>query len=508
MKGPHKLVKLFVLVVGIFALIGYAACLPCQAAKCTKCEECPEIATKYTTSSITYPTESKLVLEKTYPEIITLGKEYTYTIKVINPTNVPLMGVKVTEVIPSGFSFISSEPAVAGEEGDKTVWNLGTLEAGKSSVIKVTGKAAAKQDLPCCTAAEYYSQGALCMETKVVEPGLTVAVRSAQQTTACETIPLVYTVKNIGDTAICNVVLTGGLPTGVTTGKGESVITSALGTLKPGETKEVKAIAQAKQTGSYSFTANARSQAAGIEASAVPSSTLVNQPKLLVNVTSNTATTYVGRPMNFTVSVQNVGDTVSKNTVLEAVLSSNARVESASGNGSVSGRTIRWNIGDLEAGASKEYDLKLLGGDSGSAMVEASVSGACAEMADASASTEIKGIPALLIEVIDIYDPIEVGANETYQIVVTNQGSATAHNIKLVAELEGMTFVSGRGPTAVSGMGETVNIMPLAALEPKNNATWDIVVTGVKAGDLRFKVIMTGDDLTRSVEETESTHVY
>lgn len=507
MHKPYRLFKFFVLFVAVFAFVGCAMCQTCQAAKCKKCDECPEVAAKYATASISYPTESKLLLEKNYPELITLGKEYEYTITATNLTDLQLTDVKVIEVMPDAFTLISSEPAVTTTEGAKTIWNLGALPAKKSATIKVMGKAAAKQDLPSCTSAEYNVYAALCLETKVVQPGLAVSVRAPEQVTACETIPLVYTVKNTGDSAICNVVLTGDLPSGVTTTKGQGVITESIGTLKAGEVQEVKAVVQAKEPGSYAFGANARSEKAQLEVSAASVSTAVVKPRLSVNVTSNTATTYVGRPMNFTVSVQNVGNCVSENTVLEAVIPANARLSEAAG-GAASGRTVRWNIGALEAGASKEYNLQLLGGDSGSAMVEASATGLCADAATSSASTEIKGIPALLIEVIDIYDPIEVGANETYQIVVTNQGSATAHNIKLVAELEGMTFVSGNGPTNVSAMGDTVNIEPLATLAPKANATWNVIVTGVKAGDLRFKVIMTGDDLTRSVEETESTHVY
>ncbi len=35
-----------------------------------------------------------------------------------------------------------------------------------------------------------------------------------------------------------------------------------------------------------------------------------------------------------------------------------------------------------------------------------------------------------------------------------------------------------------------------------------IVVAAVKPGDVRFKVVMNVDQLTRPVEETESTHLY
>ena len=49
---------------------------------------------------------------------------------------------------------------------------------------------------------------------------------------------------------------------------------------------------------------------------------------------------------------------------------------------------------------------------------------------------------------------------------------------------------------------------PLAKPAPKAKAEWRVVVKAVKAGDVRFKVTMNTDQLTRPVEETESTNLY
>lgn len=58
----------------------------------------------------------------------------------------------------------------------------------------------------------------------------------------------------------------------------------------------------------------------------------------------------------------------------------------------------------------------------------------CAE-ADAETTTEVVGIPAILLEVVDNDDPIEVGANETYDIIVINQGSAEGTNIAITCTI-------------------------------------------------------------------------
>jgi hypothetical protein len=53
-----------------------------------------------------------------------------------------------------------------------------------------------------------------------------------------------------------------------------------------------------------------------------------------------------------------------------------------------------------------------------------------------------------------------------------------------------------------------VKFFPLSSLEPKARAAWRVVVAAVKPGDVRFKAVMNVDQLTRPVEETESTHIY
>ena len=114
---------------------------------------------------------------------------------------------------------------------------------------------------------------------------------------------------------------------------------------------------------------------------------------------------------------------------------------------------------------------------------------------------------------IDLEDPIKVGDQETYRITVTNQGSATDTNIKIVCTLEkNMTFVKvGVGsPTnaSVSANGRTVTFEPLAALGAKQKKVWTLIVKVVSEGDVRFGVKMDSDQLGRPVSETEATTLY
>ena len=92
---------------------------------------------------------------------------------------------------------------------------------------------------------------------------------------------------------------------------------------------------------------------------------------------------------------------------------------------------------------------------------------------------------------------------------MTNQGTANSTNIRVVCTLEDtMDAVSAVGATRGSVAGKVISFEPLPSLAPRTKATWKVVVKAVGAGDARFKVAMTSDQIQRPVDETEATHFY
>jgi len=102
-----------------------------------------------------------------------------------------------------------------------------------------------------------------------------------------------------------------------------------------------------------------------------------------------------------------------------------------------------------------------------------------------------------------------LGSYETYVITATNQGATASTNVSIVCMLEdNVEYYSSGGPTAATARGGAVTFAPLPSLAPQQKATWRVVVKAVRAGDVRFKVVMNTDQLQRSVEESESTEMY
>ena len=66
----------------------------------------------------------------------------------------------------------------------------------------------------------------------------------------------------------------------------------------------------------------------------------------------------------------------------------------------------------------------------------ATVRATCIDPVSAAAQTTVRGIRAVLLEVIDVEDSIEVGSYETYVVRTTNQGTRAGTNMSIVCLLE------------------------------------------------------------------------
>jgi uncharacterized repeat protein (TIGR01451 family) len=175
------------------------------------------------------------------------------------------------------------------------------------------------------------------------------------------------------------------------------------------------------------------------------------------------------------------------------------------------GRTV-WNFDALPPGATKTVSHTLKAVSSGAAESRIEASATCAEGAAAaslSETMEIEGVAALLLEVIDVDDPIEIGNEVMYEIRVTNQGTSDTKGIRLLATLPPqMSYVKLEGPTEASVDGQTIRFGLIQSLAPKKQAVYQLKAKAEKAGDVRFNVKMTIEGSEVPVQESESTFLY
>jgi len=234
----------------------------------------------------------------------------------------------------------------------------------------------------------------------------------------------------------------------------------------------------------------------------------VHQPVLAITKTGPDRL-FLGRPGTYQITVTNKGDAPAVDTIVEDTIPEGVQGVKASSGGSLSGSKIVWQLGTLAINASKTVSVTYTPSKGGTYTNVASAAAVCADAVTATVRTGVEGIAAVLLEVVDVEDPIEVGAQETYIVTATNQGSAPDHNVQITCVLEdAQEYVSSDGPTRATAEGRTIRFAPLSVLPVGQKATWKVVVRALQAGDIRFQTIMNTQELGRSVEETEATRQY
>lgn len=337
-------------------------------------------------------------------------------------------------------------------------------------------------------------------------PRIALAMTAPAEARICDPIEMRLKVRNPGAVPLSQVRVINALPAALRGPEGQSSLVFEAGQLQPGESKEFSFEVSATSLGPLENTAQAIA-AEGVSAEA-RAQLVVRQPVLVINCQAPEEV-FAGRPIEVCLSIKNQGDAPEHKVIATLNLPPGAQIGTVSEGGTASATRVIWELGELKADESRQACATFALAEPGSAPLNPSARGACAEAVEVLCGTQVIGIPAILLEVIDLDDPIEVGSDQTYEIKVINQGSAPATNIKFVCRIEStQEFVSGTGPTSVKAEEGVIMIEPLPLLAPKAETTWRVVVRALAAGDVRFAIDLTSDQVDRPVQETEATQQY
>jgi uncharacterized repeat protein (TIGR01451 family) len=457
--------------------------------------------------SRTYPwPECGIVqLDKIMPKEVGLNKPFNYTIKITNLTDTMLNGIVVTEEIQNHFKYINSNPT-ATQKGNMLIWEINSLGSKASNQITISGMADYAEPLRNCTTVQTPVIPA-CAVVDVVEPRLKLSKTAPEEVLLCDLITVKYIVSNAGSGNIPNVRIIDSLPPGLRTTDGKGDLVFEAGTLGAGQTREFTIDLRPTRTGTYTSKAVAQSTT-DLKAESFETTTVVSLPVLSISKTGPEKL-YIGRPVTYEITVTNTSDVPARDAVVEDTIPEGMTSVKATAGAKLSASKLVWEIGTLAPKSSESLRISYVPTKPGALVNDATASAYCAEPVTASVRTYVTGIPAVMLEVVDIEDPVRIGNRASYMISVTNQGSATSTNIRIACILEdNVEYVSSAGATAGSLVGDTVRFLPLGSLAPQDKAVWRVVVSAVRPGDVRFKVIMNSDELTRPVEESEATHLY
>ncbi len=452
-------------------------------------------------------TEPIVRVDKIMPEEVEVNEPFDYVITITNLIDATLPDIVVTEEISTGFVVTKTTPKPTEERPGRLVWQIESLGPNASRDIIISGVATERKSLKHLTTVVTRLM-AVSAKVRVVEPVLELLLEMPELASVGDRVPVKLVLKNVGTGAARDVNVVDTLPEGLETISGDDEILLEAGTIAAGESREFSTELVAKKAGEYVHKAVA-SSVTGLKAESAAVSLTATQPVLAITKIGPERQ-YVGRYANYEMTVANRSGVPAKNVVVEASIPSGVTSIRATRGAKLTGaKKIVWKLGTLSPDASRKLNVSYKPGKDGMLTSEATVTARGAEPVSASVETSVTGISAIMLEVVDADDPVEVGGRSTYVITVTNQGSAAATNVGISCTMEeNVQHVYSAGPTSSSVKKSTVKFVPLASLEPGAKASWRVIVSAVKAGDTLFKVSMTSDQLPRAVEEAEATHVF
>lgn len=443
--------------------------------------------------------EDNLVgISKTGPHATSLNTPYTYVIDIKAFSKAGK--VVVTDELPDSLEYVSSQPE-ASVEGSVLTWNVGDLEAWEHRQFTVTVKPTKEGQHQSCAMISALPKA--CLISTVREAALSISKTGPASAIKGDVVPYTITVSNTGTQDARNVTVVDENPDAMSLAAGSS-LTYNLGDIAPQNSKSITVYLNADQTGTHTNKATASSS--NTPSVSDTAETVVHERIISIKKTG-TKTQFLGKKADYTITVKNEGDVDLTRVVVSDVAPHGTVILEAPG-ASVEGQVATWVIDELPVGVHKNFSLTLTSRTHGELVNHASVNTSEGLYATANAPTLWKGYPALLVEVIDTQDPVLVGEMTSYIIRVFNQGSATASDVSVIADVPAeMTFVSAAGSEFTQN-GNSVKFKAIPSLEAGASVQYTLDVKAKSTGDARIFVKLNSKMLKNAVTEEESTQVY
>jgi uncharacterized repeat protein (TIGR01451 family) len=450
--------------------------------------------------------EPSVSLEWIGPPTAKLGQPVTYQIIVKNTSAIPVQNVTVRNRIPAGVTVQQTEPRAINEL-NTLIWEVGTMQPRQEKRIDLQLLPEARGDLACQAFVSF--TGMSQARIRVREPKLQLKIAGPDKVLLGDAAPFSLTVTNPGDGSADQVKIRAALSDGLEHTRGRTV-EFELGNLGPNESRSVQLVCTTKTGGPQTCEAMAIAEG-GLKAQDV-ATTEVLLPRLEINI-AGPKLRYLDRKATYVVKVVNPGSAPASNVTINSLIPDGFKFLTASDGGrhDFATRTVSWYLGDLTPGQLREMSIELLAINPGEYHIAANVTAARGLKSETDVITHVEGLSALLMEMVDLDDPVEVGADTAYEIRVTNTGSKTETNLQLICTIpDKMEFRSavGAGGARSHLQGKELTFEPIPKLAPRADVIYRVNVRGVAPGDLRFRARITADGLTEPVLKEESTKVY
>lgn len=435
-----------------------------------------------------------------------LHQPMTSQILVRNTGPAAVHNVVVRHRLNPGVTCKRTEPAAATERDD-LVWTLGTLAPGQQRRLELQVVCNQRGALNCQATVTFASSAG--QQVQVREPLLVLKMRAPDKVNVGDNVNLLFAVANPGDGVTELVKVKALLPEGLESSRGR-VVELDIGNLAPKESRTLQIACVAKASGSHKSVIMANAD--GNLSASDHAMTEIVEAKLDL-VVQGPKLRYLDRHAVYQLKVTNPGTAPAQNVTLHEIVPAGFKYHAATSGGrwEESTKTVSWQLGDLPPGQSREVSVELVASAAGEHRLQAQVVSARGVKTEAAAVTRIEGSSSLVIELVDLDDPVEVGGETAYEIRVTNAGTKMETNLELRCTLPDQ--VEFRGAKSIAGIhhrleGRDVVFDSLPRLAPKADIIYRITVRGTAAADVRLRTRIRADSIPEGVLREESTRFY
>ncbi len=466
-------------------------------------------------SALTTIVPGTIAVTKTGPEQAEIGSQATYEISVANIGQGGLTGVVLTDTVPTGMSYVSSDPS--GSQADNFVtWNIGTLAVNDSRTFSLTlraDEAGSWTDTAEAISAEGAADSAQ-VATLVVAPSL--AVSKTGPSTALIDTPFDYTitVTNPGAGQATNVTLTDTLSSGLTFVSADPAATVAdnvvawnLGTLEAGGSVSITLMVSADGDGDQVSPVDVTSAEGSMASDTATTRILV--PSVSVTKTGPSRI-FLGSTREYTLTVTNTGTATLNDVVITDEIPNGLSHSSSTPPGVVANGTVTWEIGALSPEAAVTVRMVLRGILAGAWMNTGQVASSEGAAAAATLDINVLGVPGVTVTVTDDPDPVQVGQQTTYIISMQNQSSesaVTGFQLNFTIPDE-MSFVSASGDSAYTVTSQVVQFVEVDTVAPLDTLEYRVVVRADRTGSALGSVSYVFNEFSLAVTAEEPTIVF
>jgi uncharacterized repeat protein (TIGR01451 family) len=434
------------------------------------------------------------------PRSIGVNKPATYEVVVKNNSGSDaeriLVGINLPEWVEvSNVNLTTGGKEVTdGKDKARLVWTIDRIGAGKTQTATI---------LAVPRKAEMFDVGVewtLVPRTgkaniRVTEPRLTMNISGPAEVEFGEVARYLVTVRNPGTGTAENVTVK--LPEAL---GGER---SVLGDIPPGEEEVFQVELLARTAGDLKLVAQASADGE-IEASS-DRQIVVRRANLAVAM-EGPAMKFSGDVGTYTITMTNSGDATANNLMAAVALPTGAKYISGIESVTPIEDGVRWQVGPLEPGQSRDFKVNCQMNGSGDMQLECGVrQGDLA--ASAACLTRVETVADLVLEVEDPRGPLPTNKNVPYIVTIRNRGSRAAKQVELV-----MQFSEGIEPNSAAGhqhriVPGQVLFSPIEVVEPGQEVSFEITAAAHQQGTHIFRAQLTCND-SDSREIAEGTTRY